>query len=275
MKRTKYLPSKIWLRGFSLVELALVFVIIAFLIVAIAAGNSLIRQSKLNNLISDFTNYHIIYNNFKNRYHAVPGDMKNASAYWSNCANTNAYCNGDGNGIIDFNNNNANLGDGTGDEPVRVWRHLYLAGFIDNDGGTASLIDNYSAFGTRTTPWFPTCTGLADCYFEMAGPSTTWAGVIYGYLGGPIIYYSPWINENRNASFVLSSDNNGVLTPDNAFNIDSKIDDGNAEGGVFTGGITGVFRALNDQSGSSCLDGSNNYDTTQALSTCIVGSQLD
>ncbi len=262
-------------QGFTLIELAIVIVIIGFLVAGISVGNNLIQEARLKSIIEDFTNYQIIYTNFKTRYRSVPGDMRTASAYWSNCAVTNINCNGDGNGIIDYNNHNTGLGDATGDETVRVWRHLHLAELINGDGGTSILINLYDAVGQRTSPWFPSCTRLKDCFFEMAGPSKGWFGIIYGGFAGPNIYFSPWYDEGRNANFILNSTNNGVLTPEHALAIDIKTDDGNVQDGILSGATTGRIRAMNDNSGANCLDGSNNYDTTHDNKICILGSQLD
>ena len=271
----KNVPQKSDESGFNLIELTIVMMVIGFLAVGITVANNLVEESRLKSLIEEFTNYHIIYTNFKTRYRAVPGDMRTASSYWSNCADTNVYCNGDGNGIIDYNNYNTGLGDATGDEPVRVWRHLYLAELINGDGGTDSLIDGYSNFGLRVVPWFPTCRTPSNCYFEMAGPSTTWAGLIYGGFGGPNLYFSPWNAEDKNANFILNTDNNGVLTPAEAIKIDLKIDDGGSQGGTLSGATTGRIRAMNDNSGANCLDGNGNYDNAQQDKICILGSQLD
>ena len=68
--------------GFTLVELSIVIIIIGFLIAGIAAGKSLIRQTKLNSIITESQMYILAINTFKDRYSYYPGDLPNAEAYW-------------------------------------------------------------------------------------------------------------------------------------------------------------------------------------------------
>ena len=68
----------------------------------IAAGSYMIKQAELRSLITDLQSYQTAYNNFLGRYSKVPGDMDVGSSYFPNCAVTAANCNGDGDGVIDF-----------------------------------------------------------------------------------------------------------------------------------------------------------------------------
>ena len=115
--------------GFTLVELSIVIIIIGFLIAGISAGSSLIKQAALNSVVSDMQGFQTAYSSFFLRYNAVPGDMKNAETYWpsggaSPCSVTADNCNGNGNGIIDYNVF------ALPDETASAWRELSLANMI-------------------------------------------------------------------------------------------------------------------------------------------------
>ena len=100
-------------KGFTLVELSIVIIIIGFLIAGIAAGNSLIKQAKLNTVISEQQTYLAALNAFKDRYGYYPGDFSNAEAYWPTTVS------GDGDGIIILVN-----------EGFQLWEHLIAANMI-------------------------------------------------------------------------------------------------------------------------------------------------
>ena len=93
-------------RGFTLVELSIVIIIIGFLIAGISAGQSLIKQASLNTIINEVTNYRAALNEFVTKHGALPGDFKDGYAYWgslaiANCTNNNVVidrtgCSGNG-----------------------------------------------------------------------------------------------------------------------------------------------------------------------------------
>jgi len=118
-------------KGFTLVELSIVIVIIGFLVAGISAGSQLVEQAKLRTFITDIEGWKSDYDEFKYIYNAVPGDFYNASAYWSNCAvggAGNINCNGNGNGIIEFDTFSPYPGVDIGGEVLRVFRHFNLSG---------------------------------------------------------------------------------------------------------------------------------------------------
>jgi len=110
--------------GFTLIELSIVIMIIAFLIGAITSGKELMHASKLRSVISEIGKYRIVYNSFKLKYTQYPGDFNRATKLWPAGGLT---FDGNGNGHIHH------MTDDYGDtrETLYAWQHLSLAGMID------------------------------------------------------------------------------------------------------------------------------------------------
>lgn len=60
--------------GFTLIEIAIVLVIIGLLLGGVLKGQELIENGKVKNAIADFNGVTAAYNSYKDRYRAVPGD---------------------------------------------------------------------------------------------------------------------------------------------------------------------------------------------------------
>jgi len=109
--------------GFTLVEIAIVLVIIGLLLGGILKGQEMITQAKIKNLINDFNGVTVAVTSYQDRYRALPGDDKTASTRWT----TQAPTDGNGNGTVEgVYNETSNLAA----ESRLFWQHLRIAGFV-------------------------------------------------------------------------------------------------------------------------------------------------
>src|SRR3954469_16141500 len=79
-------------QGFTLVEIAIVLVIIGLLLGGILKGQEMITQAKIKNVIADMSGVSAAMYGYQDRYKSLPGDDKNAGTRWG----TTAPGNGDG-----------------------------------------------------------------------------------------------------------------------------------------------------------------------------------
>lgn len=147
--------------GFTLVEIAIVLVIIGLLLGGVLKGQEMIANAKYKNLQSDVKSYTAAFYTFQDRFGRLPGDMNAATAQ----AQLNpAAPGGNGNGVYG-NNNNQTCG-GAATEACIAWQHLRYANLIPGDptltGATANPVHTYGGQvqgifsgtnGTRTGNW--------------------------------------------------------------------------------------------------------------------------
>ncbi|MCX8044023.1 MAG: prepilin-type N-terminal cleavage/methylation domain-containing protein [Desulfobacterota bacterium] len=98
-------------KGFTLVEIAIVLVIIGLLIGGILRGRTFIENAKIKNVIKSAESITASIYAYQDRYGFLPGDDNTANARWG-------AVNGNGNGNID------------GTEPQNVANHLERAGLV-------------------------------------------------------------------------------------------------------------------------------------------------
>jgi prepilin-type N-terminal cleavage/methylation domain-containing protein len=125
--------------GFTLVEIAIVLVIIGLLLGGILKGQEMITQARIKNVINDFNGISAAYFSYQDRYRAIPGDDQGAEARWSGgtAALVGQTSGTSANGTVDGNWNAATGGPPEAESRL-FWWHLRLAGFIPGPTTPAS-----------------------------------------------------------------------------------------------------------------------------------------
>ncbi len=227
--------------GFSLVELAIVLLIIGLIVGGILKGQDLIQSARTNQIQTDLNEIRVATNTFQDKFVAFPGDFVDSARL----PGLGGGDNGDGNGRID--SVNVRMGAGTADEePALFWLHLSVAGLLDG-------IDP----------------DLDESDLDATNGKTASIGGLYTILwedpdGGGNASADHWIQLGGDAG---TTDNNGpVLSPTDLRSIDLKQDDGDPQEG-------NVLAQEDDGSGAGqCVTGGD-YDTTDAVE-CVANFRL-
>lgn len=131
-KMLKKLLSKN-LPGFTMIELAIVLMVMGIIAGAVFKGQDLLESAKARAVLNDFNRFNTAVTHYQETYSALPGDDPFASNHFGTDVP-----NGNGDGII------------AGDSEERgFWIHLFRAGYLSSDkipsskfGGRYSVVSN-------------------------------------------------------------------------------------------------------------------------------------
>lgn len=136
-------------RGFTLVELAIVLVIIGIILGAVLKGQELINNAKIKRAYNQYREVLAAIYTYYDKYGFYPGDDPNASTRWAGAADGNK------NGLIDGGGRFTCSSNAT--EDCAIWEHLRFAGIITG----SSYTNPANAFGGSIGVGYRTVQGLA------------------------------------------------------------------------------------------------------------------
>lgn len=257
--------------GFTLIELAVVIVIIGLILGGIVVGQGMIQNGQMQAVVSDFDKYRSAAIKFRDKYKELPGDMVNAEAVWganmeaavrtcpptaSNNGSTTT-CNGNGDTFI---------GDSVGNpfgvqaayiETLTFWQHLKNAEMIKgNYNGRLSTAAN----GITPNVNVPS-PGLRNAVFSVRYfPNNTVTTGFYDNTYSHVFFFGAAGADATTPAF------NPILTPEEAQIIDAKIDDGKpGQGKVLAPNRTTLGNCATVGAADVAA-----YDITQQTATCSL-----
>ena len=144
--------------GFTLIEIAIVLVIIGLLLGGVLKGQELITSARVRNLISQQDGIKAAYFGFLDRFRALPGDYATANAA-ANIRGVTFGGNGDGQ-ILDAGGNS---------EQVIAWNHLASAGFLNGSYTMTAANDAVADANTPKNPYAIYLQLIWDANYADAG----------------------------------------------------------------------------------------------------------
>ena len=177
--------------GFTLIEIAIVLVIIGLLLGGVLKGQELINSAKVKNLATDFRNIPVFIYGYQDKFRALPGDDIEAASH------VGAAANGNGNGLI------GGVWDSVTatDESQYFWADVRLAGLAAGPTTGGDLLPTNSVGGVIGI------TSTASFTDPSAGTAA---------------------NPKINGSYIICS---SAILGKYAKQLDLQMDDGNALGG--------------------------------------------
>jgi len=234
-------PTKKAEAGFTLVELAIVMIIIGLLIAGVLKGQQLIGNAKVTAQVAQIKSIDAATSTFKDMYAALPGDISNASTRLPNCGAAPCATNGNGDGSVQ---GPLTFGAAPAGEQLTYFVHLSAADLMTGINPALGA----AVWGGQMPQ--NKINGGIDVGSAAGGAqlSNGTSIVAASVIGG--IYLAL-----HNAQGAVAGD---ALSANQAARIDTKIDDGNpSSGSVFPAGVVGAAGCTNAGAYLEAVQGNN------------------
>jgi prepilin-type N-terminal cleavage/methylation domain-containing protein len=269
-------------KGFTIVEMSMVVLVISLIVVGVVVGQDIIKQANIRTVVTTVNEVNISLNSFRTKYRQLPGDFTKASDYGinspkgsstvnvsstadnadSDCADTTD-CDGDGDGVLEsvtlYDAMDTNTNHGAFEaEIANFWVHLSNSGFIKEVYSQTAGCSGESCNMTRGSAMPSLPVGNAMIALSNDNRVEYALGVDTPFEIAPTNYFNA---AGKQTNSVAGYN----LTPEEAYGIDQKLDDGQPEEGVvqiFTryNGV-GSFTVGALSSGLTCIASSGaDYD---------------
>lgn len=237
-------------RGFTLIEMSIVLVIIGLIVGGILKGQEVIESARQKNVMALYDQIRAAQNTFLDRYKALPGDYNEASTKIHSSVvdgNRNGYVS-ESTGVAGTNVSSIAAANGASGENYMYFQGLVASGLFAGGQLTTTTATVFSGGATPSAlppaPW--SNTGLTVAHGTHTGTATG---------GAASAVTTVWLRLATSATTVASA--NAPLTAASAFQIDQKFDDGLPE--------TGRIRNMDVNSGV-CGGATTDYKITSAVS---------
>lgn len=227
--------------GFTLVEIAIVLVIIGLLLGGVLKGQELINSAKVKNFAQDFRNIPLFIYGYQDKFKSLPGDDAAADVHLTGATKATTPSGTVGNGVINGFWDSVT----TTDESWLFWQHVRLAGLAAGPTSWSS--------GAATDPYVPKNAdgGVIGIESGVSG----FIGATAASAGPPAVAATPALT----GQYIVCS--TGILGK-YAKQLDTTLDDGVTNTGsmrvVATGhtrgnGALATTAVLDDQTYTVCM----------------------
>ncbi len=199
-------------RGFTLVELSIVLVIIGLIIGGVLTGQQIMQNARITNVVNGIQAFQAQFQTYTQNFGALPGDDSSATSRFP--AGTNIV-NGNNNGKVGTATSyNTRSTDGESAESFNIWAHMRAADLIKNQSSAGQPTNPFGGiYGFQAGAFNGTFTTTTLCLDEVSGMAaqtidtklddgSSDTGTVRGALMGNV-NTSPVTNYSSNNAYVL------------------------------------------------------------------------
>ena len=204
-------------KGFTLIELSIVLVIIGLIVGGILVGQDLIRAAEIRATVGQIEKYNSAINTFRTKYNGMPGDLDSTdAAAFGFQTRAGTVGEGDGNGLIQGNSGGTAISGCFTEEAGLLWNDLSVANLLDGNYTTNAANQDAAApvavVATNVALVFPPARLARGNYVTSGSYNSTNYWLIAG-IGAVTV---------TTGAYTLTTN----LTPIESYNMDIKLDDG-------------------------------------------------